>query len=102
MQGWGMVARYAHDCAAHACMIVQVWGMVARYVHDCAAHACIIVQGWGVVARQRIARGTFVSTYSGEYITTAQAAARLKQYDSQPFAQGHALLVRRRCQDRVG
>ncbi|GLI65021.1 hypothetical protein VaNZ11_008391 [Volvox africanus] len=48
-------------------------------------------KGWGVVALEPIPARRFVCLYGGEYITTAEAAARLHKYDAASL--GHALLV---------
>ncbi|GLC33219.1 hypothetical protein PLESTB_000358300 [Pleodorina starrii] len=48
-------------------------------------------KGWGVVALEPIPAGRFVCLYGGEYLTTPQAEARLRAYDT--GRQGHALLV---------
>ena len=50
------------------------------------------MQGWEARACEAIVEGSFVCTYAGELVGTAEAERRLAAYDAQHV--GHALLVR--------
>eukprot|EP00879_Flechtneria_rotunda_P016889 GHRR01017679.1.p1 GENE.GHRR01017679.1~~GHRR01017679.1.p1 ORF type:complete len:133 (+),score=30.60 GHRR01017679.1:1760-2158(+) len=52
----------------------------------------LFTQGWCVKTLQDINQGSFVCEYAGEYVSGAEAAQRLADYDQQK--RGHALLVR--------
>ena len=49
-------------------------------------------KGWGVYSDEALPAGLLLGQYSGEYISSAEAQQRLREYDA--AGSGHALLVR--------
>ena len=78
----------------------MTWRYDSYFLNMCPRHGSsemglvYTAQGWAVLACSDIQEDSFVAQYAGEVVNNKEADERLKAYDAEQQAIGHALLVR--------